>query len=455
MTAQELIVGRGSAAPTLTCKRSQIRVLSCPLRKPLPYNNLRQWLVSFLCGDKIFLGSVLTPSPRRRRVLPRKPRFPKFCVRSSDGQAYIKVNGRKHYLGKHDSEKAQRRYSAICQRIASGISDLALAVQLGDDATVSLLVRDYLKHAKDYYSGSSEYLCMVQALTPLVEMYGDSPADQFGPRDLAAIRSRFAESRVRTSANHNLSRVKKFWRWCCENELCDPGIYHRLTSVRGLRMGEAGCKESSTVAPVGMGHIVRLLPYVSPTVGSMLQVQYLCGMRPQDICQLRASDIDQSKEVWMYCPGHHKNRWRGQMLIKAIPPRAQAILEPYLANEPYFFRPVDAYRWRHEQLSDKPIEISRKFAERYNANSYRHAVTHGFDKAERAGVVLERWTPNQLRHGILSEVSHLIGNRAAKEWAGHKNEATTLRYTSADQQRLIETLTAIAGQLEQAWEISK
>lgn len=386
--------------------------------------------------------------------MPRKPAFPKFCVRSSDGIAYVKVGGRKHYLGKHDSEKAQRRYSAICSRITAGVKDVSLAVQFDDDGEIKSLVADYLDHAKEYY-GEAEYTCMAQALSPLITLFGDLPPDQFGPRDLVAVRNHFATSRVRSSANHNLSRVKRFWRWCCERELCDPALYHRLTSVRGLRAGEMGCRESEPVLPVGMKEIRAILPYVSPTIGTMLQVQYLAGMRPQDVCQLRRVDIDRSGAVWLYAPAQHKNTWRGLSLLKAIPPRAQPLLAPYLERDGYCFRPLDSWLWWHGNRTDKPANVNRKFSDYYDANSYRNAVAHGFNKHDKQRPentpAIERWTPNQLRHGILSEVSYAIGGRAAKEWAGHKNETTTLRYTSADYDRKALELAAIANQMEAIW----
>jgi hypothetical protein len=34
-------------------------------------------------------------------------------------------------------------------------------------------------------------------------------------------------------------------------------------------------------------------------------------MRPQDVCNFLASDIDMSGSVWIYEPPHHKTRWRG------------------------------------------------------------------------------------------------------------------------------------------------
>jgi integrase len=90
----------------------------------------------------------------------------------------------------------------------------------------------------------------------------------------------------------------------------------------------------------------------------MIRIQYLCGMRPQDVTIIRRCDLDTSGQIWLYRPGTHKTAYRGNVLVKAIPQAAQPLLAGFFKPDldAYLFSPREAWEWtrEHRPTSVKP-----------------------------------------------------------------------------------------------------
>lgn len=184
---------------------------------------------------------------------------------------------------------------------------------------------------------------------------------------------------------------------------------------------------------------------------------------------MRRCELDTSGDIWIYRPNEHKNSWRGQVLVKAIPRAAQEVLLPFLPAkvDGYLFRPNDTDRCHRENREVDPErktpvfpcercrrakrsrrrKASRAKRDDYDTDSYRHAVAYGFDKAAKAKVTITPWTPNQLRHSIATEISLSIGQQAAQRWQGHTKLDTTDLYVEKRVPEFIE----IARALDQRW----
>ena len=192
-------------------------------------------------------------------------------------------------------------------------------------------------------------------------------------------------------------------------------------------------------------------------------------MRPREACIMRACDIDMSGDVWLYRPSSHKNAWRGRGLVKALPKTAQRILAPFIAaKQPtdFLFDPQDATDWSARERSENrkprktklyPCEQKRverakrlrfnnsdRISRCYSKDSYRQAIDHGIAKAAASGVRVEPFTPNQLRHAIVSHISKTIGAQAAQRFAGHASLSTTNIYTEIE----VAEIIAIAKRLD-------
>ncbi len=370
------------------------------------------------------------------------------------------------YLGKHGTKDSRKRYAAFLERLADGEDASPLAIS--DTPCITEVIAAYLKHAKQHYRREDgvgyEYELMKAALLPLRKLHGDMLAHKFGPRALCAVLKQMAKSGLaRTTANHNLSRIKRMFRWASSEEIVPPELYQKLTCVPGLYKGQHNCREPEPVKPAPIDSITALVPYLSPTAGAMLRLQFYCGMRPSETCLMRACDIDTSGKIWLYRPHRHKTAWRGHQQVKAIPAIAQKIIKQHLRpdREAYIFSPVDARRWSLEQQAKNrkprktkryPCEVRRLKelahkrarrvtaklpSDRYTAASYRQSLAHGFTKAAAAGVQIPTFTPNQVRHSILTFVSQRLGQQAAQRWAGHENLNTTNIYTERQTVELV------------------
>lgn len=45
-----------------------------------------------------------------------------------------------------------------------------------------------------------------------------------------------------------------------------------------------------------------VLPFVSPQVKAMIELQRLTGMRPGEVCLMRTCDIDVTGKIWIFLP---------------------------------------------------------------------------------------------------------------------------------------------------------
>lgn len=410
--------------------------------------------------------------------MPKKPLVP--SVTQSRGKAYCRVFGEQVYLGPlSDKQRVLRRYAGVILRLSEGI-DVNPVRGSSRHWTIDELVVAYLDHAHDYYvyrdprsnrlRRTSEYANVRSAALVLSELFGDLPPTAFGPVNFKSYRDTLADrDYARSTISGMMARIRRLYRWACHMEYVPGGMYERLRTVPGLRRGERNVRETEPVRAATQEQIDALLPFLSPTVSAMVRVQWHCGMRPSEACILRPCDIDRSQDIWIYRPQRHKNEWRGHALIKAIPKSVQPLIDEWLPESPdgYFFRPAEAKAWarnkaqagRERKTPRYPSEarrLAREKAKRqsqssrtqpyYNTDSYRQALDHGFENARQAGVAIDRFTPNQLRHSSISYIAELLGDSAAQRFAGHENAKTTEIYTR--EQRQIARLTEIALQLD-------
>jgi integrase len=153
--------------------------------------------------------------------------------------------------------------------------------------------------------------------------------------------------------NSRINRVRRFVKWAVSEELAPCGAYEALRSVPGLQFGRTAARETEPIRPAPDAWIDPVLPFLSPQVRAMIQVQRLTGMRSAEVVIMRSCDVDVNGEIWFYEPETHKNQGRGHRRIVPIGPRAQQIIRPFLtlSTTAYLFNPIDAERERNAQLS--------------------------------------------------------------------------------------------------------
>lgn len=217
--------------------------------------------------------------------------------------------------------------------------------------TVNELIVAFWEHAENYYRSpdgkqTTALSNFRTAITPLVEMFGDTEVDEFGPRSLKALQQNMIDRGwCRTNINRQISKVKSVFKWGVSEELVPGPIYQSLQAVSGLRAGRSNAKESEPVKPVPMKLVNPVESHVSRQVWAMIQIQLHSGARPGEVVGLTAADIDQSSDVWVCRLDHHKTAHHGHDRVLFFGPRAQEAIRPFLegrgSDEP-LFSPKDA-----------------------------------------------------------------------------------------------------------------
>lgn len=233
-------------------------------------------------------------------------------------------------------------------------------------------------------------------------------------------------------------------RWSSENEYCDASVCQACRTMTGLRRGRCDARETVPVGPAPMFDVEAVELFVSRQIWSMIQLQIFTGMRPGEVCIIRACDIDVSGAVWEYKPQTHKTAHHNRQRLIFIGPRAQGILRPYLAitkDDEYLFRPDSAEEIRHDlrkvsrTSAMTPSQEKRKRkespkrtpGERYQRTSYTRAIARACKLAK-----VTAWSPNQLRHNAATELRKIHGLDGTRTVLGHSTTDMTETYAEID-----------------------
>jgi integrase len=412
-------------------------------------------------------------------------RVPSYRCKKSNGRKYACVSlpdgtgGRRDVLlGKYGSEESKAEYDRV-------ISEWTARRSLNrpeptPDITVNELMAAYWEHAQRYYrdrdgNPTGELNGIRLALRPLKELYGHTPAAQFGPLALQAIREKLIRQPITTRIkvidtatgkaswqdkvlriglargpiNQRIGVIRRMFRWAASQQLGVTGsMLKELESVIDLREGRSEARETEPVRPVSVALVEETLPHLSPTVADIIRLLLLTGARSGEICIMRAIDIETSGLTWIYSPRKHKTQHRGFGREIVLGPKAQKIVKRYLKGDPeaFLFSPresVDVFR-RMQRLRRKskvqPSQICRKKKnpsrvprERYDPRAIAHAV---YAACRKHG--LEHWHPHQLRHTKATEIRRSFDPDTARAVLGQKSIKVTEHYAQLDLSKAVE-----------------
>ncbi|MDP7303730.1 MAG: tyrosine-type recombinase/integrase [Pirellulaceae bacterium] len=400
--------------------------------------------------------------------MPRKPgKVPSYCLHKHTGQAVVRINGQDHYLGKYGSPESREEYARLVSELSATKSNGSPSAQNGPNSTLSIneLLLAYSQFAQSYYvkdgKPTKELACMAEAIWPVRDLFGSTLAADFGPKSLKTVRQKMIDDGLaRTNINHRVSRIKRVFKWAVAEELISPSVYHGIQAVTGLQYGRTEAHETEPVRPVPDLYVAATLPFLAPQIGAMILVQRLSGMRPCEVVIMRPCDIDTSREIAVYEPHDHKNRWRGQQKLIPLGPEAQKAIEPFLNRDPtaYLFSPKEAEEWRRQNRKSTrttpiyPSEIrsrakakaahsrrkkTRPRRDYYDTHSYGQAIRYGLTMAKKAGFIIPHWHPYQLRHTRGTEVRRAHGIEAAQVTLGHARADVTEVYAEKNMEAAI------------------
>ncbi len=378
--------------------------------------------------------------------MPRTPSQPSYRHHKARNLAVVTIDGKNHYLGPWQSPESHEKYAAlIAEWNRNGGTLPTKTADAPADATpltVSELILAYFKFAQTHYvkhgEPTSEQECLKQALRPVRQLYGTTPATEFGPRAFKNVRQSMIDAgRARKSINKDAHRIKRMYRWAVEEEMLAPDVYQKLRAVAPLAKGKTPARETGKVPPVPAEHVAAVLPHLPPPVAAMVQLQLLIGARPQEVMGLRPCDLTVGDGVWYFAPLVHKTEHLDREKCIVLGPMAMAVLRPFLERDPeaYCFSPAESVTWQHERSRTRPVKpgkVARKPEEYVNAKYTRHSYRLAVQRACRRAKVAV-WSPRQLRHTRASQIRAAFGNlEAAKAVLGHTDTRVTEMYAERD-----------------------
>lgn len=382
--------------------------------------------------------------------MPRTHRPPSYRHFKPRDLAVVTLDGRDHYLGRYGSPESHEKYARLiaewqAQRGRVLPAPGSRRANLGS-LCINDLILAYWRHVESYYlkdgRPTSEQDNIRQALRFLRKLHGTTPAADFGPVALKHVRQAMIEAgRSRKLINKDVNRIRQLFGWAVENELLPVHVHQALQTVKGLRRGRSGAKETAPVEPVSEAAIGAVLPHLSPQVAAMVQIQLLSGARSQEVIMLRPCEVSIDGEAWLYQPRGHKMAHLDRGKVIVLGPRAREILRPWLEGrdpESCCFVPAEVSAWNRQRLrrgdgvatnrapkAAGPVE--RAPGQEYTRHSYRVAIQRA---CRRAGIPI--WSPRQLRHTRATMIRQLYGLEAAKAVLGHADTKITEIYAERD-----------------------
>ena len=393
--------------------------------------------------------------------MPRlKSQLPKYCKCGKYAAVYL--NGDRVFLGLYGSPESKKEYARIVAEIQSDPTFLLPKREKG--VTLDEVAAAYLGYAKKRFD-KSHYENYRVALQFALDIYGHLPVDEFPPLKLKTIREEVIRSRrfCRKVVNRNIGRILTAISWAVENELAEPRTVHALREVKRLSKGTPGTFDHKKRRAVPDDVIRRTLPFLPPTLASMVKLQRLTGLRPSEVFRMTVGSIDrtQDSEFWFFNPEHHKTeQFTDEDKIIPLGKLEQELIAPYLKGKKpseAMFSPRQAMLERNAdkkangKTKPTPSRIARDTAratkprlykEFYDKDSYNKAIAYAIQKGNRrlseGEQPIPKWTPYQLRHAAGTETSRTQGREKAQALLTHKSIETTGIYDHSQEDILKE-----------------
>ncbi len=142
----------------------------------------------------------------------------------------------------------------------------------GSDISVNELLEAYLLHADAYYvkngKPTSEPSNIRLAFRPIKQLYGETPAGDFGPLQLEAARQTIIGTGVcfEGEVNRRVRLIVGAFKWAVAKAMVPPSLHHGLQAVAGPSVaGDATSVSRSRSGPVPEAFVEAVQPVRMPT----------------------------------------------------------------------------------------------------------------------------------------------------------------------------------------------
>ena len=191
----------------------------------------------------------------------RSQKVPSYSLHKASGRAVVRLSGKDHYLGQYGSVESHDSYNRIIaewlatqrSRQPSNSNEDHLPAKF----SVAQVIERYKYYAATYYVKdgvpTKEYVNLKYTLKPLRELYGATPACNFGPKNLKAMQQHFISQKIcRTQINKRTDKSKRMFKWTVSEELVTATVLEGLRvdhiSGRGLFASKTSAVQLSQFA---------------------------------------------------------------------------------------------------------------------------------------------------------------------------------------------------------------
>jgi len=175
-------------------------------------------------------------------------RQPSYRLHKARNGAVVTIAGHDHYLGAFNSPESWEKYHRlVAEWLANRAKKPISSPKAGDaNLTINHLILAYWKHAESYYvkngDATSEQHAIRSALSFVRRLYGSTPAADFSPSGLKAVRQAMIEHKITRKArvrnpltkqvseevrilhhglcrrviNKHVGRIKRMFAWAVE-----------------------------------------------------------------------------------------------------------------------------------------------------------------------------------------------------------------------------------------------
>jgi integrase len=382
-------------------------------------------------------------------------RFPKYRKHSSRDYAIVEIGGKRISLAKFGKYQSLASKAAYRRLMAASVveatnEEIAARIDTPSRVTVSQLIVEYMAYASTRYvkrgEPTTEVRLMQTALKPLGDRHGARRVDEISvPQVIQARDAWRAKGICRRKINQHVGRIKRVWRWGLERGLVPADNFQSISSISGLRPGEA--YDPPRVVPISKDRVLAIKGKVTPPIWAMIRLQWLTGMRPGEVLTMRWCDINLEGRVWEYRPQSHKTEHHGAERVVYLGPRSQRLLKRWkCAPTEYIFSPVAGRNAFAGRGSVRGKVTRHRLRECYTTIGYSSAIRRACRKVWPApdGLTKQQirdwhkahhWNPNRLRHAAATRIRARHGIEQARVLLGHRAMATTEIYAERDQRQ--------------------
>lgn len=348
----------------------------------------------------------------------RVPKMRHHKIKSKTGHpgyAMVTLGGVDVHLGRWDDPESEVRYN---EQVAQWLSNGRKVVETkGTARTVGDLCGRWVAYAAEYYQKDGEPTSEVRLSKAAADgaraLFGSLEIRDFNNTHLEMIQKHWIrQGASRGTVNAYTTRVKAMFRWGVNQKFLDGAQWHGIAATASVGRGRMGAKDTEAVEPASDEQIDAVLEVAAPRLAAKIQMQRFTGMRPGEVCRMRACDIDRSGEVWVYRPKFHKTQHHGIVRSVMIGPMGQEVLRDWIDRR----NPGD---YLFSQNPSKPG----------SPTSYHESLTNA---CKVAGV--EAFSPNQIRHSFATRILNTEGCdiKDAQGLLGHQHATTTARYAKME-----------------------